>query len=553
MSHQYTYDNLDRLGEARRGVWSETARTFTAGEQSQKWLLDPLGNWNSFWPTADLDPFGSGVTFPSTLREDRAHNEVNELLERDLPGAGGELDLAYDAAGNLILQEREKIGGGTETVEYTWDAWNRLVRVEIDEDLRSETEYNGLTHRTVQRADTTGNGTLDQERRFTYDASWRIAEELVGPAGGNPARRVQHIWGNRYIDDLILRRIDRDLDDEYDEDWYHLTDVQFSTVAVIEPRTSLNARVHERVTYDAYGRARHHWGHDVNGDGAITTSGTKSDLSIIAAIVHGGGATITDASYRAEADINRDGVINGADEAALGSVKTALARGEISDRTSTGPDSIIGWCGYVFVPETKFYHVRFRVYDTGLRRWKSRDPLGYVDGMGLYEYVRGMPVGYLDTDGRLAVVPAPIVGCLGAGLLSGAWRGAKCFWSGEKNCGRKAGCAAAGGCIAGAIVGFFPSIYGGCIGAAAGAIAEALCNAYFGDPLDACTAADTLISAIAGCVGGALPLTKQPLDSRVAHWEDGLRAVIIGLFPTLLGDCGRKLDAAMGGSFCQQE
>jgi len=206
-------------------------------------------------------------------------------------------------------------------------------------------------------------------------------------------------WGNRYIDDLILRRIDRDLDDEYDEAWYHLTDVQFSTVAVTEPRTGLNARVHERVTYDAYGRARHHWGHDVNGDGAITTSGGGTDLSIITAIVLGGGATITDATYRAEADINRDGVINENDELALGSAKKARDPGEISDRTSTGPDSIIGWCGYVFVPETRFYHVRFRVYDTGLGRWKSRDPLGYVDGMGVYEYVNSDSVVGMDPTG----------------------------------------------------------------------------------------------------------------------------------------------------------
>jgi len=196
-------------------------------------------------PTADLDPFGSGVTFPSALREDRAHNEVNELFERDLPGAGGELELAYDA----------------------------------------------------------------------------------------------------------------------------------------------------------YGRARHHWGHDVNGDGSVSTSGSGTDLSIITAIVIGGGATITDATYCAEADINRDGVINENDELALGSAKKARDPGEISDRSSTGPDSIIGWCGYVFVPETKFYHVRFRVYDTGLRRWKSRGPLGYVDGMGVYEYVRSLSMVYTDCRG----------------------------------------------------------------------------------------------------------------------------------------------------------
>ncbi|MBX3372754.1 MAG: hypothetical protein KF817_02885 [Phycisphaeraceae bacterium] len=405
MSHQYDYDELDRLAEARRGRWSQAGSTFTVGDQSQKWTLDPLGNWASFWASADSDPFGPGL-FPSGLREDRTHNEVNELLERELPASAGTLDLTYDAAGNMTLQEREKQGGGTETLTYTWDAWNRLVRVEVDEDVRSVSEYNGLTHRTVQRADTTGNGILDQERRFTYDAAWRIAEELIDDdfdanPGDGPDRRVQTIWGNRYIDDLILRRIDTDLDGDVDHDRYHLTDVQFSTMAVIAPRTSQNARIHERVTYDAYGRARHHWGHDVNGDGALTTSGTDSDRGIIQTILAlsgTGSVPITDAAYRAEADINRDGLISSADVSALGSAKSALAPGEISDRSSgTGPDSIIGWCGYVFIPETQFYHVRFRVYDTGLGRWKSRDPLSERgSASNLVQFVRGWPIISLD-------------------------------------------------------------------------------------------------------------------------------------------------------------
>jgi RHS repeat-associated protein len=38
------------------------------------------------------------------------------------------------------------------------------------------------------------------------------------------------------------------------------------------------------------------------------------------------------------------------------------------------------------------YHVRHRVYQAHIGRWMTRDPLGYVDGMGLYEYVRGMAV-----------------------------------------------------------------------------------------------------------------------------------------------------------------
>jgi len=51
-----------------------------------------------------------------------------------------------------------------------------------------------------------------------------------------------------------------------------------------------------------------------------------------------------------------------------------------------------------------YYHVRHRVYDTNLGRWTRRDPLGYVDGMGLYEYVAGVPLVYLDPFGLVARV-----------------------------------------------------------------------------------------------------------------------------------------------------
>ncbi|MBX3373217.1 MAG: hypothetical protein KF817_05230 [Phycisphaeraceae bacterium] len=177
--------------------------------------------------------------------------------------------------------------------------------------------------------------------------------------------------------------------------------------------------------------ARHHLGHtvasDVDGDGAITTSGTDSDRGIIQTILALSGTgpvSITDAEYRAEADINRDGVISSADVSALGSAKSALAPGEISDRSSgTGPDSIIGWCGYVFIPETGFYCVRFRVYDVGLGRWTSRDPLGYVDGMGGYEYGAGTPLAHADPFGDAVLK-------LRAGLTNPSWSGCtvECTW-----------------------------------------------------------------------------------------------------------------------------
>jgi len=65
--------------------------------------------------------------------------------------------------------------------------------------------------------------------------------------------------------------------------------------------------------------------------------------------------------------------------------------------------SDFGWetlfAGYRYDADTGLYHVRNRYYHAQLGRWLTRDPLGYVDGMSLYEYVRSSPVDLLDPFG----------------------------------------------------------------------------------------------------------------------------------------------------------
>ncbi len=53
------------------------------------------------------------------------------------------------------------------------------------------------------------------------------------------------------------------------------------------------------------------------------------------------------------------------------------------------------------VPPRAMWHVRNRVLDSETGRWTRRDPLGYVDGMGLYEYVRSRPTYQRDWSGLL--------------------------------------------------------------------------------------------------------------------------------------------------------
>jgi RHS repeat-associated protein len=141
-----------------------------------------------------------------------------------------------------------------------------------------------------------------------------------------------------------------------------------------------NAVLIERTSCDATsgaGNARHHRMSDLNGDGATTTA----DRNIL---------RNTNWGDYGVGDLNRDGIVDSADLAMLDNdTGGALPAGQLSAGAS-GTDNIIGYAGYIFnaeIPGAGLYTVRHRHYAPDLGRWLSRDPLGYVDGMSLYEYV----------------------------------------------------------------------------------------------------------------------------------------------------------------------
>jgi len=91
--------------------------------------------------------------------------------------------------------------------------------------------------------------------------------------------------------------------------------------------------------------------------------------------------------YDVRYDYDLDGDVDGDDEtlAAANNADTAwnaLSSAAVANR--------IGYAGYQKDSHLDLEHVRHRVYSTELGRWTRRDPLGYVDGLSLYEYVGSM-------------------------------------------------------------------------------------------------------------------------------------------------------------------
>jgi RHS repeat-associated protein len=143
----------------------------------------------------------------------------------------------------------------------------------------------------------------------------------------------------------------------------------------------------EWIKYAAYGTPFALPKYDVTSDGARNST----DTTAIGTLYGGGG-------YDVRADGDLDGDLDSADWFdSLGLSSETLGRSVLS---SSAVANRHGYAGYENDGAiTRFAHVRNRVLDSTLGRWTRRDPIGYVDGMGLYAYGADAPVGYTDPMG----------------------------------------------------------------------------------------------------------------------------------------------------------
>ncbi len=163
----------------------------------------------------------------------------------------------------------------------------------------------------------------------------------------------------------------------------------------------------ERITYSPYGVPRVAGAANYNLDTVVNPDDLGDYITEYAAFTEATppGAGMSDAKW-VLLDVNADGSIDSDD---LGDFITCYFA---DDGTPQGPGVLSsisvanrkGYAGYEYDPElssdqVSMHHVRHRVYDAASGRWTRRDPLGYVDGMGLTEYTAGQPLTHTDASG----------------------------------------------------------------------------------------------------------------------------------------------------------
>ncbi len=228
----FTYDGLHRLGTLQQGTLSGTTISGTPTNE-EDWSLDGLGNWLGYLLKA------AGTT---TLIQSRTSNAANEISGVSASTGSTWTTPAYDAAGNMttVPQPATLTSGYT----ATYDAWNRLVKLQDGSNLVAQYRYDGRGYRQIVLSYTGG---AFAEARYAYSTDdWRVVEERVGTST-SPDR--QFVWGDRYIDELILRDRDTDANGSLDERLYAIQDSNWNVTAVVDA----TGAIQERYLYSAYG------------------------------------------------------------------------------------------------------------------------------------------------------------------------------------------------------------------------------------------------------------------------------------------------------------
>ncbi|MCW5761604.1 MAG: hypothetical protein KIT88_00005 [Phycisphaeraceae bacterium] len=207
----------------------------------------------------------------------------------------------------------------------------------------------------------------------------------------------------------MLRDRDTTANGTLDERVYYLHNWRSDIVALISHAGSQI----EQVRYEPYGTPFGIPAGDIDADGKVT----QDDVDQAAAWYSG-------SAYDVRADLDMNGSVN------LSDITYIAGNKVLNHETGRGVLSLEhiasrkGYAGYESLAELEAsgvkWDVRNRVLLSEIGSWNRRDPLGYVDGMNLYEYVMLMPIVHVDSDGQKCGTVWQRLACTGLVIAASA-------------------------------------------------------------------------------------------------------------------------------------
>ena len=305
-------------------------------------------------------------------------------------------DDAWCRAGNLIDDGQ---------MRYSYDAWNRLVKVTRKQDtdiVIQEASYYGDGRRAEKVVTKSGNldGTFvyyyaDTQAGGSMGASpggWSIVE--IRDGSNNVYQQVYH--GTQYIDEIVAMRLEHGYAVVYQ-------DANWNTIATCD----LAGRVLERVFTTPYGspiiEPETFFG-DYDGDGDVDST---DDASL------GSGQTCWGSNPAGACrvfDFNFDGTLNASDETIMTALVAAPSMNRRHENKTVSPTEL---CflhqGLSYAQEIGSYLNRKRNYTPALTRFQEWDPLttrpwprAKAITIDYYQFANSNPINRLDPSGLLS-------------------------------------------------------------------------------------------------------------------------------------------------------
>jgi YD repeat-containing protein len=179
---------------------------------------------------------------------------AKQAVERFTINANGyaEQKPAYDPAGNCTFDG---------LYSYTYDAWGRMAQVtrgwrDDDGTLNSGSpvatmKYDGLHRRTTKLVTNSGdwsNGASGMTYEYYWDENWRMLETR----NGSDQTLTQHLWGARYVDDLVQIAVNTNLTsgNTCGTAYYALQNANYNVIGLTDAAGTLV----ERYEYTPYGQ-----------------------------------------------------------------------------------------------------------------------------------------------------------------------------------------------------------------------------------------------------------------------------------------------------------
>jgi len=341
LSELYVHDPRDRLRKMQRGTLStgndyiDTAIADGVHAWQQDWTLDARGNWS------EANTQAAGVPDFKLEADPNAVNEYTQLKRT----SGQDVSVTYpvhDDAGNLTSDPTAPNLTGNEGQTYEYDEENRLKAARNSSNaLLLEIAYDALGRRVESRDHTAavqcGFGP-PVVTRHVMAGLHTLEEHIQCASSGSNAWTLarEFVWGDRFPEPVAMIT-------------HGGTSGGFGGSAV-PSRTSVYYYLHD-VLGSAIGLA--------NAAGQLVERYTYDPYGKTRVFAGSGTTMVANSAY----------------------------------------GNPFNWTGQRFDAASGLYHFLCRTYSPALGRWLQRDPLQYVDGVNLFEYVNDSPLRWIDRYG----------------------------------------------------------------------------------------------------------------------------------------------------------